>query len=225
MDKQDESINYTEKDKIADKKRNKTTQNVDNKEESRDAIIEIGSSSDEFDLGDIQEDLLYKEMEIRQEGSASEEFDLHDLQESLLYKEMQRRNELEKLPMITKHQLKNAFSILKEQPKAKYKTLPNKTKRYLQLQKFCINKVIGGSVQESKIAWFSPTYIMELIRTCILNRNWDNVTHLLLMLLKHHKRYSSFIKKTTLLMLMSDPNDDNEIYLNEFLQLLNMKLS
>ncbi|KAK4884656.1 hypothetical protein RN001_000927 [Aquatica leii] len=162
--------------------------------------------------------------DVDNDAEKDNDFDIEELQNSLIYKEIQRRKELEKLPKVSKCKLKKALKILKEQPKAKYKTLLASKKRNLQLQKFCINRAVGSSVQE-KLTWFSPTYIMELIRTCILTRDWNYVTYLLLMLQKHNKRYNPFIKQITLLMLMSHPNDENETFLNKFLQSCNIRLS
>ncbi|KAK9874011.1 hypothetical protein WA026_002364 [Henosepilachna vigintioctopunctata] len=41
----------------------------------------------------------------------------------------------------------------------------------------------------SDIFWTSPTAILRAIKYSILNRNWDDITHLLLLLLQHKEQY------------------------------------
>lgn len=46
-----------------------------------------------------------------------------------------------------------------------------------------------------EIHWTSPTYIIRHIRNCILNHDWNNLTHLLLLLIKHGEPYICLVKE------------------------------
>lgn len=53
---------------------------------------------------------------------------------------------------------------------------------------------------DSNIMWNSPSYIIRHIRNCILNHDWNQLTHLLLLLMNHQAKYFSYIKEVQIIL-------------------------
>ncbi|KAB0804134.1 hypothetical protein PPYR_01104 [Photinus pyralis] len=152
-------------------------------------------------------------------SSDEDSYDLFELQDDLIYKETQRRKELKKLPVIPRCKLKKAIKRLKEDPKKKYDKLSPIEKRAVHMKKTCTN---NKKVQD-RILWGSPTYLMRAIKNCILTRNWNNLSLLLLLLLRHNRVYRGFVKQMTLWNFMCNPDDYDNQYFNDLVHLCKIK--
>ncbi|KAJ3648326.1 hypothetical protein Zmor_020137 [Zophobas morio] len=58
---------------------------------------------------------------------------------------------------------------------------------------------------EFETFWDSPSYILKILRKCVLTRDWPNMTFFLLILLNYDKKYVQIIKKMCQIMLKFNP--------------------
>ena len=56
---------------------------------------------------------------------------------------------------------------------------------------------------EFETFWDSPSYILKILRKCVLTRDWPNMTFFLLILLNYDKKYVQIIKKVSRILEMT----------------------
>ncbi|KAF2893745.1 hypothetical protein ILUMI_12439 [Ignelater luminosus] len=128
------------------------------------------------------------------------------------FKIKEKQRTIATVEVVYKKQALNALKILETDAKKSKKNLTDEEKRLPYIKRRCNN-------QHYEHTWDSATYIMKNIRACILTRDWNNLTHLLLLLLKHNKSYVPFVKQVAHLNFMYNPSDSNRGILDEFYKL------
>jgi hypothetical protein len=56
-----------------------------------------------------------------------------------------------------------------------------------------------------EVFWDSPSYILSLLRRCVLTRDWSNMTYFLLILLNYDRKYLPIVKNMCRVMVKFNP--------------------